>query len=504
MYDRSDGGRLMRTYVSCNLGWWHTYKLVALKLWKVFAPSLLAPLWHHLYPNSQFHIKPSSLASVLYHYLALHWSYPSIKDELTGLLSIPADQTSLRFMNTVKDLIFFFEYAIPTVRQRRMCFHLHSFLFFISQLLDYGITMKLCDGKYGVEMLNRILCLLMMLTRGKSHMYIHSVMMQLLVLLHQRRNNTCAWQMLMGSLATFNEESGELSFSMLARCILGDTQKRKFAHLNKLYQQIHFYGEIERELGADGAGFNKNGNWRKKLDPEGAVVVAVTAHMRSVIRQIRGRVFRVYSGKPRTWRDLGPAMGTMKLVTNATPLWMPDMGPQLDKQLQKCKEKFSTFWVEPYKDMWPEFEHRPDMVQLLPSGMRDRAGKARARRAEAEDLVVDGDWVGEPMQAMHDKDNEHKSKAKPKKKRKRMGAIPRSDNESDSEYGCSSDSDDPQDAVPAPALPPDEDDLRPEPSDLFGAAYGDVDQANIRVDQPRQRAGRGGPALAPDSPDHDV
>jgi hypothetical protein len=121
MYDRTDGGRIFRTYISCNLGWWHTYKLVAFKLWKEFAPNLIAPLWHHLYPNSQFHIKPSSFSSVLYHYLALHWSYPSFKDELKGLLEVPADQTSRRFTNTVKDLIFFFEYAVPTVRFCCVC-----------------------------------------------------------------------------------------------------------------------------------------------------------------------------------------------------------------------------------------------------------------------------------------------------------------------------------------------------------------------------------------------
>jgi hypothetical protein len=115
MYDRSDGGRLFRTYVSCNLGWWHTYKFVAFKLWQMFAPNLIAPLWHHLYPNSQFHIKPSSFSSVLYHFLALHWSYPSFKDQLNSLLEIPADQTSRRYTNTVKDLIFLFEFAIPTV-----------------------------------------------------------------------------------------------------------------------------------------------------------------------------------------------------------------------------------------------------------------------------------------------------------------------------------------------------------------------------------------------------
>jgi hypothetical protein len=356
--------------------------------------------------------------------------------------------------------------------------------------------MKLGDGKYGVEMLHRMLHLLMILQRGKSHMYIHSMMMQLLILLHQRRKNTCAWQMLMGSLSTFNEEAGELSFSMLARCMLGDTQKRKFAHLNELYQQIHFYGAVEREFGADGAGFNKNGNWRKKLDPDGDFITAVTAHMHSVIRQIRTRTLFVYTGKPRTWRDLPPARQTLKRVYNPIPLWVADMEPELDRQLLKCQQKFSTFWVEPYKHMWPEFEHHPNMIQLLPSRDKRQARrqrKSRQRLAEPEDLMVAGEWEGE-LEKKHDtNDGEHKRP--PKRSKRKLGEVATSGDDSDDEYHVSSDSSEPQDAVPAPTIPDGEiefDDTLPQHDDLFGPSFADVDASNIRPDRPRQRLGRHG------------
>jgi hypothetical protein len=354
--------------------------------------------------------------------------------------------------------------------------------------------MKLSDGKFGVEMLHRMLHLLMVLQRGKSHMYIHSMIMQLLILLHQRSKDTCAWKMLMGSLSTFNEEAGELSFSMLARCILGDTQKRKFAHLNKIYQQIHFYGSLEKELGADGAGFNKNGNWRKKLDPEGDLVIAVTAHMNSVIRQIRMRCFHVYSGKPRTWRDMGPARDTLVKVSNPIPLWVADMGAELDRQLQKCQDKFSTFWVEPYKNMWPEFAHRPEMVQLLPHGVVIIGPRARPRQPEPEDLLVDGDWQGEPAVGPNKGDpKRRRKKRKPKRSKRKIGDVAESGDDSDVLYAASESSDEPQDSVPPPTIP-DEDDsfdeTLPQHNDLFGAHFADVDEANIRSDRPRQRVAR--------------
>jgi hypothetical protein len=115
MYDKTDGGKLLRTTVSVNLGWWHTYKHACLKLWERFAPTVLAPMWHFLYPNSQFHIKPSSFPSVLYHLLALHMAYPKIKPKLDAQRNLDPDHTHRRFVNTIKDFTFLFEFAIPTV-----------------------------------------------------------------------------------------------------------------------------------------------------------------------------------------------------------------------------------------------------------------------------------------------------------------------------------------------------------------------------------------------------
>jgi hypothetical protein len=282
---------------------------------------------------------------------------------------------------------------------------------------------------------------------------------------------------------------------MLARCILGDTQKRKFAHLNMIYQPIHFYGAIEKELGADGAGFNKNGNWRKKLDPDGPVVAAVTAHMNSVIRQIRGRCFQVYTGKARKWRDMVPARRTMQHVANAKPLWVDDMGPELDKQLGKCKEKFSTFWVEPYTDMWPEFVHHPDMVQLLPSGQRQKPRVSKERRAEPEDLLVENEWHG--RRRAEESKHSSKRKHKKKKRKRRMADVANSNSDSDELFVPTTGSDSGEDAVPPQRVHDEEKHSAssvPVPSDAFGENYGDVDAANIRLDQPRQRHGRNGNA----------
>jgi hypothetical protein len=346
------------------------------------------------------------------------------------------------------------------------------------QILDYGITMKLDDGEYAVQMLYRMLKLLMMLTRGKSHVYIQSIIMQLLVLRHQRNNQTSAWQMLMGSLSTFNEEAGEISFGMLARSILGDTQKGKFAHLNKLYQQIHFYGQLETELGSEGAGFTKNGNWRKKIDPEGELVTSIAHFVNQLVRQMRQKAFRVYGGKPSGYKNAGPALQTYVNVSNPVPLWVFDIEVMLDVQMEKCKDKFLTFFVEPYSDIWPECRHHPEMPILQRQHQLRQV--IRERRHERKLVQEAATVISDELKHADGPDVLRPST----RKTRRTQNVANSEDDSDLHYSASSDSEEGEDAVP-PGCDNGEDE---EPANVvYHADWSNVDHSNIMDSVPGER-----------------
>ena len=119
MYDKSGGGEQFRRYTSVNLGWWHTYKHMGLKVWKLFAPTIIAPVWNHLYPGSQFHLRPKSFPSVLFHLLMLHLAFPKIKERLDKTKESQDEHlTNLKLRVAVKDIEFLFEFAIPVVSSR--------------------------------------------------------------------------------------------------------------------------------------------------------------------------------------------------------------------------------------------------------------------------------------------------------------------------------------------------------------------------------------------------
>jgi hypothetical protein len=119
MFDNSGGGRRFRKFNSCNLGWWHTYKHAAMVVWRTFAAEWWQPLWHFLYPDCQFHIKPTSFPSVLTHMLYMRIAYPKFKE---AIVAIQQDvQTKPKMHILVSDLAFLCEYAIPVV-----CFHMFT------------------------------------------------------------------------------------------------------------------------------------------------------------------------------------------------------------------------------------------------------------------------------------------------------------------------------------------------------------------------------------------
>ena len=102
-------------------------------------------------------------------------------------------------------------------------------------MLDYGVALKLNNGKLMVKMLIRLLHVLISLNTPREHGYTASIVTQILIVLYQKKHDTPAWRMLKHDFTVFNEEVGEMAFSILARCVLGDSSQSRLEHLNEAY-----------------------------------------------------------------------------------------------------------------------------------------------------------------------------------------------------------------------------------------------------------------------------
>ena len=97
-------------------------------------------------------------------------------------------------------------------------------LYISFQVLDYGLLIRLDDGRLLVRQLVKVLQVLLALRGSRKSAYVDGIIMQLLVLLYQHNKSLPMWTMLVNNANVYNEEAGEQAFSVLSRCVLGDTQ----------------------------------------------------------------------------------------------------------------------------------------------------------------------------------------------------------------------------------------------------------------------------------------
>jgi hypothetical protein len=113
MYDASDGGKQLRKYCGVNLAWWHTFKHVSLLLWRKFAATVWAPLFHDLFPGTQFFADNKNLSAVLGLFQCMQLAYSSL------FAQVREDVADLRIRKerreALREILFVCDFAIPTV-----------------------------------------------------------------------------------------------------------------------------------------------------------------------------------------------------------------------------------------------------------------------------------------------------------------------------------------------------------------------------------------------------
>ena len=113
MYDSSGIGLRLKERVFVSLGLWHTYKQANLKIYLKYAPTVMAPLFHFLFPGTKFYPKPR-LVQVVTMLTYIRLSYRSwrktLQQMMQDLLSVPEASR-----NQVQNLHWLCEWFIPVV-----------------------------------------------------------------------------------------------------------------------------------------------------------------------------------------------------------------------------------------------------------------------------------------------------------------------------------------------------------------------------------------------------
>lgn len=117
MYDSSGGGEDIRKFTTVTLAWWHTFKHVTNKIWMEMHHTVFGPMMLELYPADKCYRKPQSLLSAVVHFQYMRYAYPAIREDLHGLLRDEALVDKPHILQRARNLIFMFEFAIPSVHE---------------------------------------------------------------------------------------------------------------------------------------------------------------------------------------------------------------------------------------------------------------------------------------------------------------------------------------------------------------------------------------------------
>lgn len=205
-------------------------------------------------------------------------------------------------------------------------------------------------------------------TKGgnRSDIYINSLLSELLVQSHCVEKNLPSFELLDKAFSLFNEEVGEMSFSVLARLIYSKSHEVNLGVVNQLYCLVHEYAALDDDIMAD-QDHRAMRNGYTKVDFHGPASEAVGGFLRTMMRKLRFNQFEIYSGKAQFDNPVfNPSrevpLGKWVQRPLRPQLWLDDLNPALEIAFTKLKASVRKPLSGLYAN-WPEFESMPDPEQ---------------------------------------------------------------------------------------------------------------------------------------------
>ena len=169
--------------------------------------------------------------------------------------------------------------------------------------------------------------------------------------------------MMKTNMSLFNEELGELTFSILARSTLGDHTKDNFEKMDKLFKLLRVYRDVKSDVVADNSSSNTL-NWRHKIKKDGVEVRTTELFFQQIIRQMVSGTHRSYDGSAKGYASALKG-AQLKVIPTSPAVYMSkeDLMVYVTAQLTSLRIDMNTNFLFPYKHIWPESVNHDDEHQ---------------------------------------------------------------------------------------------------------------------------------------------
>ena len=198
--------------------------------------------------------------------------------------------------------------------------------------------------------------------RGESHHYPKLILANLCILAYWTDTNYIGKRMMDDNISVVNEELGEMTFSMLARCVLGDHHKFSIDHMNDMYQLLPVFRDVKHDISSD-VHSTSSISWRNQINPEGNDVAAVAHFFRQRIAAVLRMNFTSYDGSPDCYKSRQASAS--HLTSQVTPtVYLPDVLDHIPGMFADIDSDVNGFFLHPYTNIWPYAHAVPNNVGI--------------------------------------------------------------------------------------------------------------------------------------------
>lgn len=246
--------------------------------------------------------------------------------------------------------------------------------------------MRWNDAVTCIPHLYRLFCASVMLrdsrVAGKhiAHNYPKMILANILILEHWRVSGYVGRKVMNNNMHMFNEELGEISFSVLSRCVLGDNNKSDFGHMQKMYKLLPVYRELRDDMLRDTTS-SESINSRHYIKEDDANVRVATLFFQRTIRQIVNGEYRSYNGSVESYKS--SAMASQCYSVTYQPLvYKSNISSNVLAYLDQIKTSVTTHFLYNDRDIWPEAD--------MPDDNSSEQESSEADEQQQSDNPIDG------------------------------------------------------------------------------------------------------------------
>merc|ERR1711966_544276 len=233
---------------------------------------------------------------------------------------------------------------------------------------------------------------LFMLLRGKdTYEYEKAILASLLVWARNKRGKSFLWEMFKQNACAFNEEAGEVAFSVLARQVSKGGLRADLEACDKAFKLSKVNIQVADDFNVDLCGDHMGDTKRFTINVEDDSVNATVAFFEEAVRKILANRYREYDDDYGKVRRNDRARVTVPMA-NVETKFQEDSKTLLETAESKLKAYINGRNLAKYRHMWP-VDANDQVDAFMASEASEEASENESNNVQIdqspENIVVD-------------------------------------------------------------------------------------------------------------------